>query len=155
MPPIKPPLEDQPRKGPRLLGPDGKPISTQVEIDALIPQLVQPLNAFSASMYEKFRRRAYKGHWRDSGPRTALEAVMRLREELAELETAVFCERAEDIHSEAADIGNIAMMAHDLASDWVPFREARIIDFKQGRITEDQLMREINPMVQAPKVPLA
>jgi NTP pyrophosphatase (non-canonical NTP hydrolase) len=64
-------------------------------------------------MLHKLRKNQHKSHWREEPVDWLL---MRLKEEVAELEQAVMCEPGESIWNEAADVANIAAMVADVCT---------------------------------------
>lgn len=99
---------------------DGKPIPTADEQQRFLALVTPQIAACTEDMLEKCRRRAHYVNGRQH--MTAQDAIAKLREELVELEEALASGSAQEIQFEAADVANMAVAVHALATNWVALR---------------------------------
>jgi hypothetical protein len=95
-------------------------------IMASIEEQISRLDSFIEVMKDQFRANAHKGDWRErtihhpggtDEPVTTTHALVRLREELRELQLAVETgQEPEVVAREAADVANFALIVADLYS---------------------------------------
>lgn len=104
--PVSTPLSEKP-----LGGPD---VTLQLRIPAEMAQYSDAFRRFFDAMIYKIEKNMHKGRWEDL---SLGEAVMRLRDEVIELEAELERGNSIKITLEAADVANFAMMAAAIATE--------------------------------------
>jgi len=108
----------------REVGPDGKPIPTQEEIDTFLSACETPFIELWDAMVHKATVRAYKGAWR--GRSTILQVWDRIHEELSELQDEIFEPSLTNLKDnidyqkvlhECADVANFLVVIQDLVKE--------------------------------------